>query len=441
MPSQWTAEQVIALAPDAAALKAAEGLASPRKWVLLGQDDASAWGECQGSGSKPYQVVIDLSTPAFHCTCPSHKFPCKHGLALFLQLARKPETLEAGTPPGWVSEWLTKRAARAEKTSAKAADAAEKPADPAAQARRTEQRQQKILGGLSELDLWLGDLVRRGLVTAQGQSYGYWDGIAARMVDAQAPGAARSLREMAGIPASGEGWQERLLARIGLLYLLSQGYQRLDGLPESTRADLRTAIGWPVRQEEILAQPGLRDRWLVLGRRVEIEENLKTQRSWLQGQAGGAIALVLDFAYGSQPLDTSLIPGTAFESELVYYPGSVPLRAAVKTRLGEIMPGGEPACAPNISAAIESHAAAITANPWIETTLLLLADVTPAGGEASLQIVDAAGADLPVASNFGKSWELIALSGGRPVALAAEWDGAALMPLSIWVGGRMIALT
>jgi uncharacterized Zn finger protein len=27
-------------------------------------------------------VSVDLSGPAFRCTCPSRKFPCKHGLAL-----------------------------------------------------------------------------------------------------------------------------------------------------------------------------------------------------------------------------------------------------------------------------------------------------------------------------------------------------------------------
>jgi hypothetical protein len=440
MATHWTPEQVTALAPDAASLKAAEGLASPRKWVSMGRDDASAWGECQGSGAKPYQVIIDLAEPAFHCSCPSHKFPCKHSLALFLQLTRKPDSVTAGTPPGWVEEWAAKRAARAEKASAKAAGAAEKAADPAAQARRADQRQKKILNGLAELDLWLSDLVRRGLVSTQGQGYGYWDGIAARMVDAQAPGAARYLREMAGIPTSGEGWQERLLARIGLLYLLSQGYQRLDDLPEATRADLRAGIGWPVKAEEILALPGIRDHWQVFGRRVETDDNLKTQRSWLYGRSSGGIALVLDFAYGNQPLDTSLIPGTQFEAELVYYPGSTPMRAAVKTRLSETVAGGEPPGFANIASAVASYAAAISANPWIETVLLPLANVIPAGSVSRLQLVDADGCGLPVASIFGSGWELIALCGGKPVTLVGEWDGAALLPLSVWVEGRLVAM-
>ena len=63
----WTAEQILALAPDAGSAKAGKDLASPRKWVSLGHDGQAAWGECQGSGAHPYQTKIDLQGPAFHC--------------------------------------------------------------------------------------------------------------------------------------------------------------------------------------------------------------------------------------------------------------------------------------------------------------------------------------------------------------------------------------
>ena len=77
-----TMEQITALAPDAASVKAGRGLVNSAKWPTLGQSANALWGECQGSGSKPYQVSVDLGGPAFKCTCPSRKFPCKHGLGL-----------------------------------------------------------------------------------------------------------------------------------------------------------------------------------------------------------------------------------------------------------------------------------------------------------------------------------------------------------------------
>src|SRR5262249_7611658 len=156
-----------------------EKLAVPHHWVSMGQDSQSLWGECKGSAAQPYRTVIDLSEPAFKCTCPSRKFPCKHGLGLFIMAARKPDSIKSASAPEWVIDWITSRAQRAEKN----AQPAEKQADPAAQAKRADQRQKKILNGLAELDLWLADLTRRGLATIQSQPYSFWEGIASRMVD------------------------------------------------------------------------------------------------------------------------------------------------------------------------------------------------------------------------------------------------------------------
>ena len=84
---ELTSESVLALAPDASSVKAAQALLKPGQWPTLGFNENAVWGECKGSGSKPYQVEADLSGPVFKCTCPSRKFPCKHSLALLLLLA------------------------------------------------------------------------------------------------------------------------------------------------------------------------------------------------------------------------------------------------------------------------------------------------------------------------------------------------------------------
>src|SRR5215213_1675944 len=81
---RWTTRQVLALAPDAKSVSAARALTTPRTWSELGCTDSLVFGKCQGSGKQPYQVTVDLTEPAFRCTCPSRKFPCKHGLALLL---------------------------------------------------------------------------------------------------------------------------------------------------------------------------------------------------------------------------------------------------------------------------------------------------------------------------------------------------------------------
>src|SRR5512145_93009 len=118
---QWHRDQIIALSPDAAAAKAAQELTTLRKWVTLGAGETAVWGECQGSGAKPYQTRIDLDEPAFKCSCPSRKFPCKHALGLLLLYADQSAAFKAATPPAWVSEWLASRDQREQKQAEKQA--------------------------------------------------------------------------------------------------------------------------------------------------------------------------------------------------------------------------------------------------------------------------------------------------------------------------------
>lgn len=80
----WSEAQVLAVAPDEASVKAARKLAGQSGWSDLGAGSGLLWGRCKGSGKNPYQVTIDLSAPAYTCSCPSRKFPCKHALALLL---------------------------------------------------------------------------------------------------------------------------------------------------------------------------------------------------------------------------------------------------------------------------------------------------------------------------------------------------------------------
>lgn len=78
----WSAEQVTALAPDAQVSKAGLKLAAPGTWSGPGTDGTLLWGAARGSGKNPYKVCVDLTGPAFTCSCPSRKIPCKHTIGL-----------------------------------------------------------------------------------------------------------------------------------------------------------------------------------------------------------------------------------------------------------------------------------------------------------------------------------------------------------------------
>ncbi len=437
MPPNWTSEQVLALSPDSGSTQNGKKLASLSKWQNLGATDQALWGECKGSGKDPYRTQIDLSEPAFKCSCPSRKFPCKHALGLFLIYAGQSESIPATDPPEWVKQWLEKRSytqqVKAEKqTAAK---------DPAAQAKRAAQREAKVSAGVEDLKLWLQDLVRGGLAVAQSESYGFWETPAARLVDAQAGGLARQIREMAGIPYSGDPqWPERLLERLGSLYLLLEGYQRLDSLPPGTQADIRTAIGWNLKQEELLADESAdvkQDQWLILGKRLVEEEKLTVQRTWLWGRSTQQAALIFSFSVAGQRLDVSLVPGTQLDADLVFYPSAYPLRALVKTRHAapQSLHWGS-AGYDSIAQGLEAWHQALTLNPWLEIFPMPLSQVLIVKQDNQWWICDRGGDSLPIHPTCGKLWELVALAAGHPVALFGEWQDRSFVPLSIEAEGR-----
>lgn len=439
----FTQEQILALAPDASSAKSGKDLATPRKWVTLGGNDAVLWGECQGSGSKPYQTQIDLSGPAFKCSCPSRKFPCKHGLGLFLLSAAQPATLTQTEPPAWVAEWLAGRQEKAE-TKAKKVEAkaeAEKNIDPAAQAKRIAQREAKIAAGLDELDRWLRDTVRQGLDAAQQRGFSHFDGIAARMVDAQAPGIARLLRDISASTAAPD-WPGRMLERLSTIHLVSRGYANQERLPEPLRQELRSLVGWTVSQDTLLASDGVTDEWSVLGQIVIEEDRLRVQRTWLFGANTRRHALALSFSPNPNvPLDKSLMPDTRFEGELVFFTGVPALRAVVKQKTGEVKAGARPLALATFEEGRKIFAEMLAQAPWIERIPLTFGPVhLVRQNDDGWGLADEAGYFLPLADTFDRGWELTAVSGGHAVTVFGEWDGESLTPLSAWRDGHFIRL-
>ena len=443
----WTVEQVLALAPDASSAKSGKDLSAARKWTTLGANDVCAWGAIHGSGAKPYQTSIDFTGPAFKCTCPSRKFPCKHGLGLFLILAQQPAALTEKSPPAWVTEWIAKRVEKEDKKAAKAA-APETPPDPEAAAkaaaaaeRRAAARESKVSAGMNDLAIWLKDLVRAGFAALPSKASSFWETPAARLVDAQAPGLARRISALDGVSTTGEGWPTRLLREAALLHLARESWSRIDALPSGTQADLRATLGFTISQEEVLAQTGVRDHWLVAGRRVEEEERLRVQRTWLFGRKTKRPALCLSFSAGpNQPLDVSLVPGNTIEAELAFFPSAWPLRALVKQRFGSPQDSLPDLPHATIAETNAFASQAFATNPWLERVPLALGAVRPLKRGDEWIVSDEAKQCLPLTVPENKAWQILALSGGRAIALTGEWDGEQLSPLSVWAEGRFLPL-
>jgi hypothetical protein len=443
--STLTANQVLALAPDPASAKAGQGLANTRKWVSVGGNDKAIWGECQGSGSSPYQARVELGGLAAKCSCPSRKFPCKHSLGLMLIAAAEPAKFQNGTPPAWVVEWLGQREQRVEKASAKTSTP---PADPAAtQAegeKRARKREERVADGLEEMEQWIKDLVRVGLAHCQNEPLSFWDNKAARLVDAQASGVARRVENLATVVRTGTGWHERMLEEMSLLYLLRAAHRKLEGLTAPRQADVRRHLGWTTKQEDVLANPGLlvEDTWEVIGQIIEKEDRLTTQRTWVRGSNSARFALLLNFAVPGQPLDSRAIPGRKFSGSLAFYESSFPLRALIKDFGGSSDAlTAAPSGAVSIGEAFSFYAAALAGDPWLESFPLCVAGVTTVQTDSGWLMRELAGTSLPLARNFSQAWKLHAIGGGHPLTVTGEWNGRAFLPISAFTDGRFISLT
>ncbi|MFC4998624.1 SWIM zinc finger family protein [Dactylosporangium cerinum] len=439
----WTTDQVMALAPDSSAQRAARGMAGDRAWLesgLSATDDVppTIWGLCQGSGSTPYQTAVDLTEPAFKCTCPSRKFPCKHALALLLRWSAG--SVNDATAPGWVQEWQSSRAARRTApapTSATAPDGGGGGGGRAAPGEKAQARRaDRISAGLDELDRWLADQARAGLASVAKSGYAHWDTMAARLVDAQAAGAAGILRRTSAVTSS----PERLLGELARLHLLVGGYRRMADLPEDLAASVRMRVGLPIATETVLAGPVLRDRWQVHGVRDEIEDQLTVRRAWLRGASTLKPVLVLSFAVAGQSLPIDLLPGTQIDADICLYPGGQPARALIAKRHGPPARMHAVAGATGIEANLRAHAAALAEDPWLDYWPMTVDGVCPTRAGGTWHLVDADGSALPLDPASGDPWRLLAITGGRPTTVTGEWSAGGLRPLGAWSDGRLVRL-
>ncbi len=302
--------------------------------------DGLLWGECQGSGKTPYRVTVDTGGRRYQCSCPSRKFPCKHALGLLFLWAEH-RIDESGEIASFAKDFAEKVGRADDPDGAgdqQAATREQTAAQRAAAAARAAERERRVQDGLAELDRWLVDQVSGGLARVAQDPYAWSESIAARMVDAQAPGVASWLRRLPAVIASGPGWPGRLLDELALLHLLIRGYARRAELPADLLATVRDHIGFTVARADVLAGPPVWDQWVVVFFRDLDNELVSTRRVWLRGNTSGRWAQVLFFAAGGAGLDSSLVPGTVLNADLHFYPGRAGLRAAVGATYADAVP-------------------------------------------------------------------------------------------------------
>jgi len=438
MSSQLTVEDVNALSPDSTSIGRARKLARSQDWDKLGADERAVWGVCKGS----YQTQVDLSGPAFKCSCPSPKFPCKHALGLLMLYVAQNDSFAAIEPPENVASWLSKRDAASARKANKGAVK-----DPAAAAKRAQQREQNVARGIEELKRWLADIIRMGLAETRDEKAEFWATMQARMVDAQASGIANRIDFIRNQIGAGQDWPARVFAGLIRLHLLAEAFQRLDKLPAEMAAEIRTLIGWNTAKEDVLAGTPVHDRWLVTGSVLKHEAGITVQRIWLYGLEQRQHALILNFASAMAPqaLERGYTPGAIIEGDAFYYSRFQPLRVLFRRAgLGSewlhtvadivtTLPAG-------INAGTRAFRAAVAANPWREYYPIFLRDLRPVLIGEQLHLADANNAVIPLAKAFTQPWHLLAASGPAAASFFGEWNGHEFLPLGLFSTHEYIPL-
>jgi hypothetical protein len=425
-----TEDQILSLAPDESSKKSGKELANPSKWVSKGGNELALWGECQGSGSKPYQTQIDLSNITFKCSCPSRKFPCKHGLGLLLLFARQSKSFESNQPPAWVTDWINRRTEKEERRSEKK----DKPVDEAAQAKRLQAREQKVADGADELLVWIKDIVRNGILTIAEKSPAFWENMAKRMIDAQAPGFANMIRELSNTNFYKEGWQTQFIDKLSRIYLLLKAYKNISGLKADLQTDIKSLVGFTQNQDELKTQEGITDDWFVLAKQQSQEEQLTVERNWLYGIQTKRCALVLQFYVRNQVPGITLTPGVAVNAELVFFPGMVPLRALVKQQFNS-KPVWRLEGLKNWDEVIARETNYAKVNPFINAYPFIVEQLKLVRYNDQWCLQDSEKKLMRITDGFPGLWKLMSMSGGSSLSITIEGKENNYMPLGAWHDG------
>ena len=461
----WAVEQIVAFAGSSARFGAGEAVAVPSRWSQTGCSERALWGRYHGSGSEPYDVAVDHAAVGSRCTCPSRVHPCKHVVAL-LVLWLRGHVGTVAEPPA-ISAWAERQQRRldarpatpgvsgehgtavvedreAAGRSGQGDDVDDRPRLPidGTESSRNE-RIEKLVGGLVELDRWLEDRLRAGLADPTVSRFATWDEVARRLTDARAGALANRVRRLAGKVGAEPDWHDPVLAEMGVLHLLAQAGQRVPQLPNELADGVAVACGWQVRKADVEASAPHTERWLVVGRSDVREDLVEVRRIWLRGVHSGAWAMVLSFAAYRQALDASLVVGSIVDADLHRYPGSAQ-RALVGTVHGvdgdaKDMMESASVAATNTAGVCELVGGVLAGEPWLERVPAIVRS-TITRGDSEWLLSDDEGS-LVIAPESARSdavATLLAATGGTPATVAVEWTPRGVVPLTVFLADRTI---
>ncbi len=447
---KYSEEHIERLAPKASTFRSGKKLSGSNNWQSFASSTRGIWGAIRGSGKNPYKVQIDLQDLAYKCSCPSRQFPCKHSIALLLLHANDSESFATESEPPHVAEWLDKRKGRAAKVEQEEQELTEeeKQKRQTAKVKREASRHKMVSAGLAELQLWLKDLLRIGLLDLPAKENSFFEHMAARMVDAKAPGIASRIRAFAGIDFSQkEIWQHQAMAIIAELHLLIKAYQKLDSMSVDHVDAIKALVGWNFNKKDLQgskATETLKDEWLVLGSTATETDDLIVHRHWLHGLESQRAAIIINFETqysNSEPV--SILDGSILAAELAFYPELSPHRAFVKKqREVKNQLSGLPTFCADWMDQHQRKVKLMRQSPWTNDRSFLMSAMHLVAQKGDWLLVDKAQNCKPVVRQYPIKKILTALLHSNriavDIAVVEKRDG--VYPLGVFKNGKYLCL-
>lgn len=180
-----TEDFIINSAPNSNAVANARKISSKGGFYSLNKtaDDTLIYGECKGSGAKPYYTSADFmgDTPVFRCSCPSRQFPCKHSIAIMFDwLAGK--NFEVSEVP---DDIVSKR--KRIENKAKKAESGETPKPKKPNTSAVKKKLKKQREGLELAESFVNDILSRGISSINNASCSQYQALAKQLGDYYLP--------------------------------------------------------------------------------------------------------------------------------------------------------------------------------------------------------------------------------------------------------------
>ncbi len=427
-----TREQAESFAPDSGTLSRGRKIAKPSAYREIGADDRAIWGTALGSSE--YLSMVDLHGPAFKCSCPVKKLPCKHVMGLMLLVAEDHSVIEGNQAPEELQQWLTKRdSAAVAKQNRKTGEVK----DPEAQAKRAAKREANIDAGVESLRLFLEDVLTVGLADAGKRSRDVWDNVQRRLVDAQAVGLANRVEHLRELVSQGAGMTEETLAAMVQMNLLCRSWTNRQSLSAEQQTHLCQLVGWKQQQPQL--QPDSCQEWIVLSNGRRYERDLYSQNVWMLENGGTRFARLLHFAKASigASLPGGYAPGCCLQGSLTFHSEWNPIRADFESRNLLATPiKADPAPIKAVAntgfiSALTDLQQQRTTYPFNDAWPLLVADLRLVSHSGQLALADEDNVVMLLDEGFRAQHKLMQLAGPyRFTLFMTTVDGHRLLPLA-----------